>query len=55
MMISSIDLFFRRDCAGGVGPAVDVPRFVVVFPALIDVLVVAAGNVSCAIAAGLFD
>ena len=28
-MISSIDLFFSRDWAGGGGPAVDVPRFVV--------------------------
>lgn len=27
-MISSIVLFFRRDCAGGAGPTVDVPRLV---------------------------
>ena len=25
-MISSIDLFFKRDCAGGRGPAVEAPR-----------------------------
>lgn len=27
MMISSIDLFFNRDCAGGVGPVVEAPKF----------------------------
>ena len=47
MMISSMVLFFRRDCTGGVGPAVDVPRFAFVPPALFDVLVVAACAVGC--------
>lgn len=28
MMISSIDLFFNRDCAVGGGPEVEPPRFV---------------------------
>lgn len=27
MIISSMDLFFRRDCAGGWGPEVEAPRF----------------------------
>ena len=26
-MISSMDLFFKRDWAGGAGPAVEPPRF----------------------------
>lgn len=26
VIISSMDLFLSRDCAGGAGPAVDVPR-----------------------------
>lgn len=43
-MISSIDLFFRRDCAGGGGPAVDVPSVALIPP---DVLVAAAGAVGC--------
>lgn len=29
MIISSIDLFFSRDCAGGAGPVDDAPRFAV--------------------------
>ena len=33
MIISSIDLFFKRDWAGGLGPVVDVPRLVVVLEA----------------------
>ena len=32
-MISSIDLFLRRDCAGGAGPAVDAPKLDVAPPA----------------------
>ena len=32
MMMSSIDLFFSRDCAGGAGPAVDAPRFAFLAP-----------------------
>ena len=31
MMISSIDLFFNRDCAGGRGPTVEPPRLVAFF------------------------
>lgn len=30
--MSSIDLFFRRDCEGGAGPAVDAPRLVAGLP-----------------------
>ena len=52
MMISSIVLFFRRDCTGGVGPAVDVPRFAFVPPALFDMLVVAACAVGCEVVDG---
>lgn len=54
-MISSMDLFFRRDCAGGAGPAVDVPRVVFVTPALFDVLVVAACAVGCETVDGAVD
>ena len=32
MMMSSIDLFFSRDCAGGAGPAVEAPRFAFLAP-----------------------
>ena len=32
MMISSIDLFFNRDWAGGTGPAVEAPRFAFAAP-----------------------
>ncbi len=51
-MISSMDLFFRRDCAVGRGPAIDAPRPLgcVAFPAVavaellsLDCAVVAAG------------
>lgn len=55
MMISSMDLFFRRDCAGGGGPAVDVPRVAFMPPVLFDVLVVAAGAVGCEIVGGAVD
>lgn len=51
MMISSMVLFFRRDCTGGVGPAVDVPRFAFVHPALFNVLVVAAWVVAASVVA----
>ena len=32
-MISSIDLFFSRDCAGGRGPVVEAPRLALAFAA----------------------
>ena len=32
MIISSIDLFFRRDCGVGVGPAVELPRAAAALP-----------------------
>lgn len=50
MIISSIDLFFSRDCAGGAGPAVDAPRFAV-FAVLAEVLGAADGAVCCVAAA----
>lgn len=34
MIISSMVLFFRRDCAGGAGPAVDCPRAEAPVPAV---------------------
>lgn len=40
-MISSIDLFFSRDWAGGGGPVVDAPRFTFVAPVPSPVAVVA--------------
>lgn len=46
-MISSMDLFFRRDCAGGAGPAVDAPRVAFEHPVLFDVLAVAACAGGC--------
>ena len=42
MMISSMDLFFSRDWAGGVGPAVDASRFVFL-ASLPSAVAVAAG------------
>lgn len=54
-MISSMDLFFRRDCAGGGGPAVDAPRVAFVPPALFDVVVVAACAVGCNVVDGAVD
>ena len=42
MIISSIDLFFNRDWAGGAGPAVDASRFVFLAP-LPSAVAVAAG------------
>lgn len=43
MIISSIVLFFSRDCAGGTGPAVDAPKFgVEVAGAAVVAVVVAA-------------
>lgn len=46
-------LFFRRDCAGGTGPAVDAPRFgVEVAGAAVVAVVVAAVAGVCPVAAG---
>lgn len=42
--MSSIDLFFSRDWAGGGGPAVDVPNFTFVAP-VPSAVVVVAGSV----------
>lgn len=50
MIISSIDLFFSRDCAGGTGPVVDAPRFAV-FAVLAEVLGAADDAVGCVAAA----
>lgn len=50
MIISSIDLFFSLDCAGGAGPAVDAPRFMI-FVALAEVLGAADGAVGFVVAA----
>ena len=55
MMISSMDLFFSRDCAGGGGPAVDAPRVAFVPLALFDVVVVAACAVGCNVVDGAVD
>ena len=52
MMISSIDLFLSRDCAGGGGPVVEALRFTFVFPALFWVLVEAADTLGCVEADG---
>lgn len=46
MIISSIDLFFSRDCAGGAGPVVDAPKFAV-FAVFAEVLGAAVGAVGC--------
>ena len=47
MIISSIDLFFSRDCAGGRGPEVDAPRLVVDFDASSAVVFVGGSVVDC--------
>lgn len=54
-MISSMDLFFRRDCAGGGGPAVEAPRVPFVPLASLDVFVVATGAVDCKVVEGAAD
>lgn len=50
MIISSIDLFFNLDCAGGAGPVVDAPRFAM-FVVLAGMLGAADGAVVCVAAA----
>lgn len=50
MIISSIDLFFNLDCAGGAGPVVDAPRFAM-FVVLAGMLDAADGAVVCVAAA----
>lgn len=55
MMISSIDLFFNRDWAGGTGPAVEAPRFAFAAP-VPSAVVVAAGWVgACETSDGTAD
>lgn len=55
MMISSIDLFFSRDWAGGGGPAVDAPRFTFVPPVPTAAAVVAGCVGACEMADGAVD
>ena len=52
MMISSMDLFFSRDWAGGGGPAVDAPKFTFVASVPAAVAVVAGGVGACEMADG---
>lgn len=55
MMMSSIDLFFSRDWAGGGGPAVDAPRFAFVAPGPSAVAVVAGCAGACEVLDGAVD
>ena len=55
MMISSIDLFFSRDWAGGGGPAVDAPRFTFVAPVPSALAVVAGCVGACDTSFGAVD
>ena len=55
MMMSSIDLFFSRDWAGGGGPAVDAPRFTFVAPVPSAVAVVAGCAGVCEMLDGAVD
>ena len=55
MMMSSIDLFFSRDWAGGAGPAVDAPRFAFVAPGPSVVVVVAGCAGACETLDGAVD
>ena len=54
-MISSMDLFFRRDCAGGGGPAGEAPRVAFVPLVSLEVFVVATGAVDCKVVEGAAD
>ena len=55
MIISSIDLFFNRDWAGGTGPAVEAPRFVFAAPVSSAVAVAAGWVGACETSDGAAD
>ena len=55
MMMSSIDLFFSRDWAGGGGPAADTPRFTFAAPEPSAVAVVAGCFEACGFSDGAAD
>lgn len=55
VIISSIDLFFSRDCAGGGGPAVDAPRFIFAVPVPSAVAVLAGCVGACEMSDGAVD
>ena len=52
MIISSIDLFFSLDCAAGVGPEVDAPRFGLPAVALVGSVFFVVGGLSVDAGAG---
>ena len=52
-MISSIDLFFSRDCGGGGGPDIDPPRLVAVGCTPIAGVVAAGFALASAVVAGV--